>query len=81
MQGRMHTPLHTGKPSTGYFFRNTRKIIFDVGKTMSYAGKIMSDVIQIISDLFCRLQTSEKHSNAFLRFLALNEVLIQSRTK
>ena len=31
---------------------NAPKIIFDVGKTMSYAGKIISDIIQITSDLF-----------------------------
>ena len=31
---------------------NTAKITFDVGKTMSYVGKIMSDIIQTTSDLF-----------------------------
>ena len=31
---------------------NTPKAIWDMGKTMSYAGKIMSDIIQTTSDLF-----------------------------
>ena len=37
-----------------YKWRKTKavKIKFDVRKTMSYAGKIMSDIIQITSDLF-----------------------------
>ena len=36
----------------GALFQNTPKTTFDVGKTMSYAGKIMSDIIQTTSDLF-----------------------------
>ena len=33
-------------------FSGIPKIIFDMGKTVSYAGKIMSDIIQTTSDLF-----------------------------
>ena len=38
-----------------YCKTNTAKITFDVGKTMSYVEKIMSDIIQITSDLFSSL--------------------------
>ncbi len=34
------------------FFANTAKTAWDIGKTMSYGGKIMSDIIQTTSDLF-----------------------------
>ena len=36
-------------------FPNIPKITFDAEKTMSYVEKIMSDVIQITSDLFSPL--------------------------
>ena len=48
-------PYKWRKTSTDYFSRNTPKITFNVGKTMSYAGKIISDVIQTTSDLFSPL--------------------------
>ena len=40
-----------------YNFRKTKvaKITWDIGKTMSYVEKIMSDIIQTTSDLFCTL--------------------------
>ena len=40
------------KSKTEDYFQNTTKITFDVGKTVSYVEKIMSDIIQTTSDLF-----------------------------
>ncbi len=44
-------PCKWRKPQAGCFFRDPMKTTFDVGKTTSYAGKIMSDVIQTTSDI------------------------------
>ena len=45
-------PYKWRKSKTARLSQNTPKIIFDVGKTMSYVEKIMSDIIQTTSDLF-----------------------------
>ena len=55
-----------------YNFRktNTAKIIFDVGKTMSYVEKIMSDIIQTTSDLFlstCNLLKNKCLYDSFIK--------------
>lgn len=42
------------------FFSKRPEITLDVGKTMSDVEKIISDIIQTTSDLFCRSQTPEK---------------------
>jgi len=36
-------------------FPNSLKTIWDIGKTMSYIEKIISDIIQTTSDLFSSL--------------------------
>ena len=51
-------PCNFRKSTIAHFFQNTPKITFDVGKTMSYAGKIMSDIIQTTSDLFSAVSSS-----------------------
>lgn len=43
------------------FFSKRPEITLDVGKTMSDVEKIISDIIQTTSDLFCRSQTPETH--------------------
>ena len=42
------------------FFSKRPEITLDVGKTMSDVEKIISDIIQTTSELFCRSQTPEK---------------------
>ena len=44
-------PYKWRKPHDRCLFPNTTETTFDVGKTMSYAEKIMSDVIQTTSDI------------------------------
>ena len=41
-------------------FQIPPKTIFDAGKTMSYVEKIMSDIIQITSDLFSAIANVSK---------------------
>ena len=57
------SPCNFRKTIIALPFPNTSKTTFDVGKTMSYAGKIMSDIIQTTSDLFwygCSILFSRK---------------------
>ena len=48
-------PYNLRKTKINCYFPNTSKNTFDIGKTMSYVEKIMSDIIQITSDLFSAL--------------------------
>ena len=52
VQGECNSPLQLSKYQNLQLSRNTRKTISDVGKTMSYVEKIISDIIQTTSDLF-----------------------------
>ena len=45
-------PYNYHKPDIDYFSLNAPKTTWDMGKTMSYAGKIMSDVEKATSDIF-----------------------------
>ncbi len=52
--GMVHAAAYRAYAIRPYKWRktNTAKNTFDVGKTMSYVEKIMSDIIQTTSDLF-----------------------------
>ena len=49
----VHAAAYRAYAIRPYNFRktNTAKTTFDVGKTVSYAGKIISDIIQTTSDI------------------------------
>ena len=44
-------PDNSGKTPNRQYSPNTPKTTWDIGKTMSYAGKIISDIIQTTSDI------------------------------
>ena len=44
-------PYNFRKTKVGYLFRNIPKTTWDVGKTMSYVEKIISDIIKTTSDI------------------------------
>jgi len=52
--GTVHAVMYKADAIRPYKWRKTNiaKTIFDAGKTMSYVEKIISDIIQTTSDLF-----------------------------
>lgn len=62
------------KPKFPIIFQNTTKTTPDTGKTMSYIEKIMSDIIQTISDIFwppCNTLKNNPLHRTFLVLLSL----------